>query len=907
MNIHEQKFLNALRDIFVGAKIEGEGGFINLMRIKSRYYNDYVFPRLMDKIDVEIKEFPEFREELFDKLYSFFKRYFSESGSIYFRHTPYYQDIYERIYTDDRDVMMFWKTQNLYYVKTDRLFRSMTVQLEDDSEQKFLFDASIVARQTFTFDASTLQTKRNNEKRNLVFEYEGKDRKDDTLKFTVLYAESGKKTKTAELLREIKQDGVKVTLDQLTQAFRLFERQSEVDFFINKNAKAFLAEQFDLWMYQYLFKHESDYSEMRIREMQALKHIAYAIIDFVAQFEDELVRIWNKPKFVHSSNYIVTIDRIVEKDESLARRLIKYTGIKHQTDEWKKLGMIGDDFTPEMIFEKPIDGKLGLEGPTDFLHPCYKFLTIDTKYFKPLELEILSLFRNLDEDLDGRLINSENYQALNTFQEKLREHIKCTYIDPPYNAVATEIAYVNEYKHASWLSLMADRLQTGKALMTMQGMLCVTIDDYEFHRLHALLDGVFGEGNHLATVPIRNNPSGRSTVSGFAINHEYALFYVKGNGGKVGRLPHTDEQKSRYSLQDEKGLYEWENFRKNSAGSFREDRPKQYFPILFNTKTLSLRIPNLRWEDIDKTWHSEGPLKQDEIEILPSDNYGRSRVWRYGIDRTRLEISDVLVKEVDGNLELYKKKYLKVEGTLPRTWWDKPDYSARDNGTRILVELFGSDRGFEFPKSVAAVRDALVVGDLSEGDCVLDYFAGSGTTAHAVLSMNRADELQRRYILIESNEYFYTVIVPRVKKVVFSNKWKNGKAQADGQGISHFCKYFAMEQYEDTLRRAVYIDDSEVKAPTFFDNPHETPFSSYVFLRDPKMSDALQTDFDAGKLRLDFEKLYEDIDWAETLSCIKGKFIKTQTADSVTFADGETIRFDEIDYRDILPLIWWDK
>lgn len=281
---HEKRFLEALRDIFVGAEIEGEGGFINLMRIKSRYYTEGVGPRLLDLINDELKPFPEFREELFDKLYTFFKRYFSESGSIYFRHTPYHQDVYEKIYTDDRDVMLFWKTQNLYYVKTDRLFRTMTITLEDSEKPRFLFDASGVEKQSFNFDASNLENKRNNEKRSLIFEYKGKGDKSDTLAFRVLYSEGGKKTKVDDILKEVKKDGFKVTEDQLTRAFRLFERQTEVDFFINKNARAFLTEQFDLWMYQYIFKHETEFREKRIRQLQVLKKVAYAIIDFISQF-----------------------------------------------------------------------------------------------------------------------------------------------------------------------------------------------------------------------------------------------------------------------------------------------------------------------------------------------------------------------------------------------------------------------------------------------------------------------------------------------------------------------------------------------------------------------------------------------------------------------------------------------
>ena len=110
----EQKFYNTLSDIFIGAKIEGESGYIKLMRIKSRYYEKGAFPKLQKDINEALKSFPDFREELFEKLFTFFQRYFSESGSIYFRYTPLHQNIYEKVYTDDKDVMLFWKTHMLY-------------------------------------------------------------------------------------------------------------------------------------------------------------------------------------------------------------------------------------------------------------------------------------------------------------------------------------------------------------------------------------------------------------------------------------------------------------------------------------------------------------------------------------------------------------------------------------------------------------------------------------------------------------------------------------------------------------------------------------------------------------------------------------------------------------------------
>ena len=301
---YEKQFFNALRDIFVGAKVEGDSGYINLMRIKSRYYEQGVFPQLQKDINAALQPFPDFREELFDKLYTFFQRYFSESGSIYFRYTALHQNVYEKVYTDDRDVMLFWKTHMLYYVKTDRIFTSLNVELEGAK---------------FFFDASKMVLKKANEKRETVYTFR-KAEADGTLVFDVAYSEKGKTTKVDEILKAIKQAGQELTDETLAQAFRVFEKQSEVDYFINKNARAFLQEQFELWMYQYLFAGQNVWSAERLAELQALKAIAFKVIDFISQFEDELVKVWNKPKFVRNSHYVVTLDRIAKSPPAPLRK-----------------------------------------------------------------------------------------------------------------------------------------------------------------------------------------------------------------------------------------------------------------------------------------------------------------------------------------------------------------------------------------------------------------------------------------------------------------------------------------------------------------------------------------------------------------------------------------------------------
>lgn len=872
----EQKFFDALRDVFVGAKVEGESGYINLMRIKSRYYEKGVFPKLLEDISQTLKPFPQFREELFDKLYTFFSRYFSESGSIYFRYTPLHQNVYEKVYTDDKDVMLFWKTHMLYYVKSDRLFKNLEVELEG---------------QKFFFDASTLEHKKANEKRELIYSLNEK-RKDGALVFTVAYSGKGRKTKLDDILKALKTNGSKVSEELLDRAFRVFERQSEVDYFINKNAKAFLEEQFNLWLYQYVFAGESEWTDKRIKQLQALKDIAFKIIAFISQFEDELVKIWNKPKFVLNANYVITLDRIAEKDIALAEKLLAHKNFKAQIEEWQQLGIAGNSFKKTEVLEKDLLGKR--------LAKTCRHLPIDTKHFKDLELEILGLFDNLDQALDGWLIKSENYQALNTILPKFREKVQTVYIDPPYNTKASEIMYANEYKNSSWMTLIENRLRTTKEFLKDDGILCVTIDDAEFHSLHGVLLEIFGgEESVLGTIAIRSNPAGRSTLKGFAISHEYAIFVTNSEVASIGRLERSVEQIGRYDESDADGVFESVNFRKHGgANANRTARARLFYPI-FASSSGSIRISKLSWDAEKQAWVILEKPKQNETIVLPINAKGEEKTWKWGHETALRKIADLCARpDQSGNPGIYMKSRMRSEGTLPRTWWDKSEYSATDYGTNLLANILGKSNAFSFPKSVHATRDCLKVSNLTDNEICMDFFAGSGTTGHAVINMNREDGGRRKYLLVELGEHFDSVLLPRIKKVVFCEKWKDGKA-AGGKGLSHFIKYCELEQYEDALRRAKY-DDSDL-----FDDPNQDPYQQYVFMRDLKMLETLEADLKKNKVKVDLSKLYDGIDIAETLSNLTGKWIKRVTADSVEFADGEMVNFKNLDYRLIKPLIWW--
>ena len=201
-------------------------------------------------------------------------------------------------------------------------------------------------------------------------------------------------------------------------------------------------------------------------------------------------------------------------------------------------------------------------------------------------------------------IEGDNLDVLKLLQETYLGKIDVIYIDPPYNT-GNSLIYLNDYSqtveefasisgeydtygnklvlnteangrfHTDWLNMIYPRLKVAKDLLKDTGILVLTIDDYEINNVTTILNEIFGESNHMGTVVIKNNPSGRSTVKGFSVNHEYALFYSKTDSATLGRMEHNEAQKARYKEKDEIGCFEWENFRKNGTDSDRSDRPNQ--------------------------------------------------------------------------------------------------------------------------------------------------------------------------------------------------------------------------------------------------------------------------------------------------------------------------------------------
>lgn len=517
MTNNEEKFWNILADLFVGADTKGVSGFINLMVAKQSYFKK-VQTELLENINNVCKDNKEFKDELYDKLYSFFHRYFSISGSIFYNYTPLYYNVYTKAYQEDilknasfctdyeqiisvkNDTSLFYKTQMLYYVKSDRVFKNLEISFGGGGAYKYIFDVS------------ELGTKFGNEKKDLI--YTLKSLQDKSIHFSVSYKQGNSNTKIADILKEAKHSNMDITEEDLKKAFKIFEKQSNVDYFINKNAKKFLKEQLDMWVYQYMFSQEASFNSLRFDQIQNFKKIAYQLIDFISQFEDELVKIWNKPRFVLNSNIVVSIDRLLDKGFDI-NKLKNHSNFKKQQREWQDLGIN----TGSNLIEN-------------------EFLPIDTKHFSEFKEEIEELFH--ENEFDGLLIKSENYQALNTIKHRFRDKVDLIYIDPPFNT-GSDFSYIDGFQDSTWLTLIENRLEIARDILSKKGSFYLHLDHNANYMGRELLNKIFGKENFVNEIIWYYSNKMANSNHSFAKNQETIYLFKKTDNYIFSRIKEKRE------------------------------------------------------------------------------------------------------------------------------------------------------------------------------------------------------------------------------------------------------------------------------------------------------------------------------------------------------------------------------
>ncbi len=334
------------------------------------------------------------------------------------------------------------------------------------------------------------------------------------------------------------------------------------------------------------------------------------------------------------------------------------------------------------------------------------------------------------------LIEGDNYHALTVLNYTHKEKIDVIYIDPPYNVGKKTWKYNNKYvekddgyRHSKWLNMMEKRLRIAKNLLKKDGVLIVAIDENEFANLDLLLKKIFGNYK-IDQVVVVHNPRGIQGKN-FSYVHEYALFVYPNDGKKyIGNI-------ERENLENR-------NLRDNGGESLREDAKNCFFPIYVKNDKI-FGFGDVCMDE----FHPEKNVNREDgiIEVYPIDNKGIERKWRYS--RQSIEdIKDLLnIKYINGNIEIYK--YKKTE--RPRTVWINSKYDANEYGSKLVKKITGVD--FPYPKSLYTVKDSIYISLNEKKDAIiLDFFAGSGTTGHAVLELNKEDGGNRRFILVTNNE-----------------------------------------------------------------------------------------------------------------------------------------------------------
>lgn len=749
--------------------------------------------------------------DVYSALYSFFNRYYDEGDFISKRR--YKEGVYAIPY-EGEEVKLYWANQDQYYIKTAENFKDYTFVTEEGINVHFrLVDATTEQDNNKETDDSKrvfmLYTENDEQPELKTFEW-NVETKELIIRFVFDIPGDKKKNYTEDnytrireyiigvpelmipLMRQTSNDPKKsVTLIQ--KHLNGYVAKNTFDYFIHKDLGGFLMRELDFFIKNEVM-HLDDLdtadevrAESYLAKVRAVKRIGKEIITFLAQIENFQRKLWLKKKFVVETNWCITLDQI---DESFYQEIADN---KAQVQEWIDMYAIdeikGDLHTTEFSYSPSVE----------FLKENQN-LIVDTKNFSTTFRDrLIASIDNLDGKTNGLMINGDNFHALRLMVEKYTKKINCCYIDPPYNTDASKILYKNNYEHSSWLCLMSDRIELGKNLLSSDALQSTAIDEYELKELYALLQIEFGRKRCAGIVAIRSNPSGRPIEGGFALSHEYTLVFKNGNDAVVNKIKRSAKQDKRYDKVDDNGPYEQRNFRREGSNSDRKDGIRQWYPIYVNNITLGLRVPKMKWNSQTELWELLEPINQNEVAIWPITDDGVEKNWRWAWENVQKDYSQFYAIRQKSGIQVYYKFRPNGAGVSPLTFWDDKKYSATENGTKLLKKILPNN-SFSYPKSIYAVQDMLkITGHNNGNDMFLDYFAGSGTTGHAVINLNREDHGNRKYILIEMGKYFDSVTKPRMKKVIYSPDWKDGKPMIRTKGMSQIMKYMRLESYEDAL------------------------------------------------------------------------------------------------------------
>lgn len=719
--------------------------------------------------------------QVYNDLYQFFRRYYDDGDFISQRR---YKDGVYAIPYEGEEVKLYWANYDQYYIKTSEYLRDYTFKLPSGKKAHFkLVEA----------DTEKDNRKESDEKKRVFILAEDAIRVENGEMQIGFEFHPDEKKRTQKQLNEITTQAIfdmrasindpnaKDTLAELAtpsptesdknrtllaKHLEDYTRRNTQDYFIHKDLGKFLRRELDFYIKNEIMglddieEASAPRIEQYLSRVKVLRLIAHKIIDFLAQIEDFQKKLWLKKKFVVETNYCITLDRIPEE------LYLEIAANEAQREEWVRLFAINEI--------KPTNGNLLEKGNPGYSEPLTveflktnPFLVIDTKFFdEEFKNELLNSIEGLDENLNGLLVLSENYQALNLMNNKFNKKVKCIYIDPPYNTEQDKkegkFIYKDSFEKSSWVALMNDRIYKSYMMLKDDGLFFCSIDHNEIVSLKYILELLFMGENFEGLITWRrrhNQPNDKTKMIGMVA--EYILCYAKNsvtyrNVG-VGKLDLTGS----FSNPDDDPRGDWAS-KPWKVGSNQSGT--QYKII-----TPSGKEYDEEWMGDEKTYKK---LLLDGRIYFPKNNEGLPRKKYYKFEREK-------------------------EGQCATNWWHHQQFGHNQGANDSMTDLFGYKNAFSNPKPTELISGILQVSN-TKNDYILDFFAGSGTTGHAIITLNRDDKYNRKYILVEMGEYFGTVLKPRIQKVIYSEDWKNGKPLSR-KGSSHTFKYLKLESYEDTL------------------------------------------------------------------------------------------------------------
>ena len=475
---------------------------------------------------------------------------------------------------------------------------------------------------------------------------------------------------------------------------------------------------------------------------------------------------------------------------------------------------------------------------------------------------------NEDNGSENMIIRGDNLEALKALLPRYEGRVKCIYIDPPYNTGNEGWVYndnVNDPKikkwlgevvgkegedltrHDKWLCMMYPRLKLLQKLLVDDGVIFVSLDFHEQPFMRLIMDEIFGASNYVSEIACVNKPSGRSDDKYIATAHESIIVYRKSPLLTLGGFEPEEKITKRYNKRDTDGrLYREEDLRKRGTHDERTDRPNLFYPFFFNQETGELIVG----DNDEKT-------PDGFIRIEPMKSKDVQGTWRWGQDTANAQKTYIHPRYMPNKQQwsLFEWEYLDERGaTKPTTLWNFKDVNS-ERGTEVFIKYLGFKKeDFPNPKPVGTIQRILQIATAGD-DIILDSFAGSGTTAHAVLNMNKSDDGHRKFILVEMMDYADSITAERVKRVI--KGYGEGKNAVEGTG-GNFSFYDLGEPLlvGDCLNEAVapekireyiwFMETKQPYAPPSGGNPYylgKHNSTGYYFYYEPQRGTVLDYAF----------------------------------------------------------------